>query len=270
MTFQLTDYLSRIEHDPLPVSREGLAALQLAQMRAIPFENLDPFLGQTPALEPDPLWDKLVLERRGGYCLELNLLFGGALTALGYQSRPILGRVRMGRETGGPRAHLAHLVSVEGETFLADTGFGGPGPAVPLPVNSTALVETAIGTFRIRLDDATGEKVLERQTSDGWFALYCWDDEAVAWADIAEANILCSTSEASPFPANLMLNVIRDDARASLFNLRLTEGAPQRIIQSQEELRDVLAHVFRLAVRAELGAALWTRLSLGAAVAVAA
>jgi N-hydroxyarylamine O-acetyltransferase len=131
-------------------------------------------------------------------------------------------------------------------------------------------VETPLGTFRIRPDDATGERVVERQTPDGWFSLYGWDEEAVTWADIAEANILCSTNEASPFPAHLMLNVVRNEARASLFDLRLTEGASQRTIRSGAELHDVLAHVFRLPVGAELGAALWTRLSLSAAVAEAA
>jgi N-hydroxyarylamine O-acetyltransferase len=270
MSFHLTAYLERIGHDPLAVSQEGLAALQLAQMRAIAFENLDPLLGQIPSLDPDPLWAKLVSAGRGGYCLELNLLFEGALSALGYQSRRILGRVRMGRDSGGSRAHLAHLVSLKGETFLADTGFGGPGPAMPLPVHSTEPVATGLGTFRIRLDDVTGEKVLERRTPDGWFALYGWDEGLVSWADIAEANHLCSTSEASPFPAHLMLNVIREDGRASLFDRRLTEGASQRTLLSPEDLHDALTHVFCLSVGPDAQSVLWTKLMETTSVAEAA
>jgi N-hydroxyarylamine O-acetyltransferase len=270
MSFHLTDYLERIGHDPLPVSLEGLTALQLAQMRAIPFENLAPFLGQIPSLDPDPLWAKLVPARRGGYCLELNLLFEAALTMLGYKSRRILGRVRMGRDSGGPRAHLAHLVSIGGETFLADTGFGGPGPAAPLSIHSTEPVVTGLGTFRVRSDEATGEEVLERQTPDGWFALYGWDETPVSWADMVEANHLCATNEASPFPAHLMLNIIRDGSRASLFDLRLTEGASQRPLQSSENLHEVLTRVFRLSVGTEVAGALWTKLMAKASVAEAA
>jgi N-hydroxyarylamine O-acetyltransferase len=270
MSFHLTAYLERIEHDPLAVSPEGLAALQLAQMRAIAFENLDPFLGQTPSLDPNLLWAKLVPAGRGGYCLELNLLFEGALSALGYQSRRILGRVRMGRDSGGPRAHLAHLVSLKSETFLADTGFGGPGAAAPLPVRSTEPVVTKLGTFRIRPDHATGEKVLERQTEDGWFALYGWDEGSVSWADLVEANTLCSTSKASPFPTHLMLNLVRDDGRASLFDLRLAEGASQRTLQSPEDLHDVLTHVFGLSIGPEVHSTLWTKLMAMTSVAEAA
>ncbi|PKP70283.1 MAG: hypothetical protein CVT82_07200 [Alphaproteobacteria bacterium HGW-Alphaproteobacteria-4] len=63
--------------------------------------------GRLPGLAPHAVWRKSVLERRGGYCLELNALLGYALTALGFRAEPVLGRVRMGAAVGGPRTHLA-------------------------------------------------------------------------------------------------------------------------------------------------------------------
>ncbi|EYD76159.1 N-hydroxyarylamine O-acetyltransferase [Rubellimicrobium mesophilum DSM 19309] len=175
MPFDLTGYLARIDHDPLPVSPEGLTALQIAQLRVIPFENSEPLLGRVPDLAPSAIWRKLVVEKRGGYCLELNTLLGQALEVLGYQATPILGRVRMGAASGGPRAHLAHIVTLDGTEWLVDAGFGGPGPEAPLMLGWEAPAEQGCGTYRLRPDAATGEQVLERQTPDGWFALYGFD-----------------------------------------------------------------------------------------------
>ena len=62
--------------------------------RSIPFENLDVLLGRPISLEPEALFQKLVVERRGGYCFEQNLLFKAALEALGYEVEPHLARVR--------------------------------------------------------------------------------------------------------------------------------------------------------------------------------
>lgn len=134
MTFDLSTYLARIELPAAacPPTLAGLARLQHAQMSAIPFENLDPYLGAVPDLAPEAVWQKLVVARRGGYCFELNQLFGRALTELGFQVRPVLGRVRMGAPVASTRAHLAWIATVDGADYLVDTGFGGPGAIAPL------------------------------------------------------------------------------------------------------------------------------------------
>lgn len=89
-------------------------------------------LGAVPDLSDAAVWEKLIEARRGGYCFELNKLFGHALVALGFDVQPILCRVRMGAPAGGPRTHRAFIVSIGGVDWLADAGFGGPGPAEPL------------------------------------------------------------------------------------------------------------------------------------------
>lgn len=258
--FDLDAYLSRIGHRAGAPGLAALAALQRAQMAAIPFENTDPFLGHLPDLAPDALWRKLVLDRRGGYCLELNALFGAALAALGYTAQPILGRVRMGAPVGGPRAHLAWLVRLDGEDYLADTGFGGPGPDQPLRLHRSERVETALGAFRLRPEPGSGEWVLERETDSGWFALYGFDRQPPARGEIEAANRICALSDRSPFPANLMLFRIADGARAGLMNLRLTQGDGTRRIEGYEDFRQVLTRTFALPDAPDRLRALWDRL----------
>src|SRR5690606_16267355 len=80
-------YLARLAIDAPKPGADGLAALQEAQLSAIAFENLDPLTGRVPDLDPQALADKLLARRRGGYCFELNSLFGRALSAFGFKAR---------------------------------------------------------------------------------------------------------------------------------------------------------------------------------------
>ena len=70
-------YLARIRWtgDRAP-TRETLFSLQRAHMLCVPFENLDIHLGREIVLADDLLFDKIVRRHRGGFCYELNGLFG--------------------------------------------------------------------------------------------------------------------------------------------------------------------------------------------------
>ncbi len=59
-TFGLTRYRARIglSDADLPAAHDSLRAIQTAQLRSIPFEDIDPFLGRTPDLSPAAIFDK--------------------------------------------------------------------------------------------------------------------------------------------------------------------------------------------------------------------
>lgn len=98
---QLDAYLERINfprsaHPPPSDGRLALlAALQARQLANVPFESLT--LHYSPhrvlSLDPDDLFEKIVDQRKGGYCMELNLLFGSMLRAMGFKVLNIGGRV---------------------------------------------------------------------------------------------------------------------------------------------------------------------------------
>ncbi|CAG0970230.1 MAG: arylamine N-acetyltransferase [Rhizobiaceae bacterium] len=265
MTFSLTHYLGRIGLDRVDVTVEGLDALVKAQMAAIVFENIEPLLGTVPDLSPVAVWRKLVSDRRGGYCMELNTLLGAALDATGFVKRPFLGRVRMGAATGGPRSHYAWIVGVGGREFLADTGFGGPGAHGIVPLAAVGA-EHRIGgrVFRLRADAATGELVLERQEASGWFSLYGFDPFPVTAADVEAANYLCARWEKSPFPSHLMLSRHRAEGRAAMFDTTLTletaAGTEKRALRSADELSACLDNVFALKIDRREADAVWSRI----------
>src|SRR5215813_4134219 len=72
---------------------ETLRGIHLRHALTIPFENLDPFLRRPVRLDLASLQNKLLRDRRGGYCFEHNVLFKAALDALGFQVTGLAARV---------------------------------------------------------------------------------------------------------------------------------------------------------------------------------
>lgn len=123
--FDLDAYCTRLRYtgsrDVLAVTLKGL---HHAFVHNVPFENLDIHLGKRPSLDRADLFTKIVANKRGGYCYEVNSFFALALLAFGFQVKGLLARVLYGFSDIRPRSHQALLVTVEDEPWLADVGFG--------------------------------------------------------------------------------------------------------------------------------------------------
>lgn len=242
--FTVEHYLDRIGLTDVPPGATGLAAVQTAHMRAIPFENIDPLLGRVPSLTLEDITAKLVTGRRGGYCFEHNALFGHVLQALGYAPRAVLARVFDPSGRSGARSHHAFMVAAAGETWLCDTGFGGHGALAPLRLASPAPQAAPNGTYRVRVDPASGETALDRQAGEAWVPLYTFDTAPARDIDFEAANYLCARWEGAPFSANLMVAFHSNMGRIALFNRALTWGMPphtrQDHLASPEDLGELL------------------------------
>ena len=80
-------YLRRIGYCGSPRPTIGtLRALHVAHLATVPFENLSIHLGEPIVLDVEALFEKIVTRRRGGFCYELNGLFGAMLQALGFDA----------------------------------------------------------------------------------------------------------------------------------------------------------------------------------------
>lgn len=104
---QLARYLDHVgyprsQHAPGPL--DTLTELVGRQICRAPFESLALHYSQhhTLSLDLDALYRKIVVEGRGGYCLELNAFFAAVLRGLGFAVLTVSGRVNGhdGRYTG--------------------------------------------------------------------------------------------------------------------------------------------------------------------------
>jgi N-hydroxyarylamine O-acetyltransferase len=106
----------------------------------------DPFgprEGEGVTLTLPHLYDKIAVRERGGFCFELNGLFGWLLGELGFDSARIA--AGMLSDDGDPRPpanHHAHLVSLD-RPYVVDVGCGVPTMRRPLPLDGTACEDSA-------------------------------------------------------------------------------------------------------------------------------
>jgi N-hydroxyarylamine O-acetyltransferase len=249
----LSAYFERIGYTgPRTATADTLRSLHRLHPQAIAFENLDSLLGRTPRLDLDSLVRKLVTERRGGYCFEHNLLFRAALDTLGFETTGLAARVLWDREPGAmpARTHMTLLVEAQGETWLADVGFGGMTPSAPLPFEIGREQATPHEPFRIALIER-GDYMLQVKLNGAWRPIYRFDLEPQFPSDYEVANHFVSTSAQSIFVSTLMAARLAPERRHTLMNCRLTShGATseQRDLASVAELRAVLTGELGLAL----------------------
>lgn len=248
----LAAYLARIGlgHAPEP-DTAGLAMLQRAHRRNIPFENLDIPLGRGISLDPDAVAAKLVGARRGGYCFEHNALFLAALQALGFTARPLLARVWLEATGVPPRTHTLSLVTIDGVRWTADAGFGGSDvPPMRLEDGAEAIVDGV-------------HHRLGRDADHGWMLTrngqpqYSFTEEMVHPTDLTMANHWVSTAPTSRFVGNRIASIVVDGGLVSLNGARLSHGGTASDLADAAAYRAALADRFGIALSEEDAARLF-------------
>jgi len=240
-TTWLPEWLARLEIDGQPpVTRATLEDVTRAHLARIPFENLSVLGGDVPSLDLGSLTRKLIAQRRGGYCFELNLLLCTGLCALGFKARLLMARVMRNRPEPGPRTHCVVIVTIEGTEHLVDVGFGGPGPSAPLEMlRDTPLWADGVA---FRLDDRTGlGTVLGRRSASGdWADLYAFTDEVTALSDLQAGNWLAATPPGSQFRQTLVVARQQDGRRYTLEGTTFREFHGTALVR-ETSLHDVIA-----------------------------
>lgn len=146
-------YLERIgAARPARPDAAALRELQLRHLMTVPFENLAIHHGEDIVLEDERLIEKVVTDRRGGFCYELNGAFAALLSALGFRVTLLQARIfGDGGRLGIPYDHMALRVETDDDTgpWLADVGFGDHA-VQPLALEGRTEQEDPIGVFRFR------------------------------------------------------------------------------------------------------------------------
>ena len=228
---------------------QTLETLHALQPAAIPFENLNPLLDLPVPLDQPSLEQKLLHDRRGGYCFEQNLLFLRVLRDLGFAVRGLAARVLWGHPEGSirRRSHMLIAVDIAGSTYLADVGFGAQTPTAPIKLKADVEQPTPHEPFRVVGENAPYR--LELRLGEDWRALYAVDFTEQYELDYEHANYYLSTHPQSQFRQTLIAARAEKGGRSALRGNRLTTrqtGAEseRRVLASVAEIKDVLTGVF--------------------------
>ncbi len=248
MTLDLSAYLRRIvwSGDARPTF-QTLAGLLRAHMLAVPFENLDVLLGQGVSIDLKDVQEKLVRQRRGGYCFEQATLFAAALEALGFEVARHLARVTLFvPRAQAPRTHMFLTVALPEGRFVVDPGFGGLAADVPLPIDGAAPDRPRSGTHRV--DSEGGVHVLRARADGKWVDAWFSTLEVENTVDFELSNHFTATHPSSQFVNRLLLRALTPDGRVTVMNrdatIRRDGAAPVSRPLDRSALRALLNEHF--------------------------
>ena len=240
-------YLQRINYEgPLVPGAEILRRLQVAHLRAVPFENLSIHSSEPIVLNDDALFQKIVSRRRGGFCYELNGSFAALLRALGFDVAMLSAQVANAAGDFGPDFDHMTLMVTLADRWLVDVGFGDSF-LEPLLLDEESEQLQGHRGYRIVRE---GEFRMLTQRSNGgeWKPQYRFTLKPYQYPDYAEMCRYHQTSEQSHFTRSRICSRATPDGRISLSDLRFIETAggrrQERLLTNEEEYATILRDHF--------------------------
>ncbi len=247
----LDQYFQRInyEGDRTP-TLEVLTQLQQAHLYTIPFENLDIHYNRKITLDIDRIFTKVMNNNRGGFCYELNGLFYELLKELGFQVKRISASVWSDTKQSWPPDfdHLAVIVIIDGQEYLADVGFGDSFFA-PLKMVLDEEQQDRKGVYRIRQYDAN-YFLLEFSEKEDWKHCYIFTKVERAFEDFAARCHWQQTSPEAHFVQNKLITKPTEHGRITLTDKRfkITTGKEKEtaIISDEKDFEALLWKYFKI------------------------
>ncbi|MCL9809686.1 arylamine N-acetyltransferase family protein [Flavobacterium luminosum] len=245
-------YYNRIGFTATPkVALETLQQLNFLHATTIPFENLNPILKVPVAIDLASVEQKIVHEGRGGYCFEQNSLLYHVLQQIGFQVVPLAGRVvwNMPEETMTAQTHLFLKVTLEGQEYLVDVGFGAQTLTQPVPFVLGEVHQIPHETIRIIQKDSY--YIMQTLLHEEWRPMYKFTAQEAHFVDFEVANWYTSTHPKHIFTNILTVALAGHEGRYALadnkFSTYSLEGkAEVKHVTSVAELKAILTDVFKL------------------------
>ncbi len=224
MSVDVAKYLDRIGYtDEVRMDLATLAALQRAHMTAVAFENLHVFHRLGVPVDVQTSVAKIVDQRRGGWCFELNGAFSELLMALGFDVMRLGAAVLL----GGPNETIDHMaIEVElDQAYLVDVGFGDCF-IEPLRINVAGPQDGGTGTFEL-IQSPQGLTLAEHEDT-GIAAVYRFKRVNHQMSDFEPASQHLQTDPELKW-------------RQKPFATRLIDGGPDRVTLLSDRIKFRLA-----------------------------
>ena len=253
-------YLDRIGVEPARArrpDRETLERLQRSHVTAVPFETLaitgDPFGvrdGEGVLLDLEHLYEKLVERGRGGFCYELNGLFGWLLGELRFDADRVAARVVTGGGVTVPANHLAHVVELD-RRYVVDVGMGVPTMRRPLRLAGGRHTDAAGVDWRVVESDRPDADYLtqfRKPGDDDWTDRYVFRDRPRELGYFEATCEYLQTAPESTFTGDPVVTIATERGHR-----KLTPDTLTRFVGGTEREEPVAADEWHELLRREFG-----------------
>jgi len=229
-------YLKRIHCSIQQPTIKFLQQLQKNHMYYVPFENLDVMRRVPIYLNLETIYEKIVTNKRGGYCYEVNGLFQWLLEAVGFDTYLVGATVmRPTGEFAKKNTHVGIIVTLD-QPYLVDVGFGNS-QLQPLTLDGQTFTDVS-GTYKVKqLDDITYD--LMRIHDNAWRTLYRFQLKEMSLSGFHEGVVYNQVSKNSSFTHADLITKPTETGRITLRDHTLTityhgEKTEQKLTPSEK------------------------------------
>lgn len=240
-------YLQRIkETTEIQVDVRSLFTLQKNHLLNVPFENLDIHKGKAIKLSPAILFQKVVTNKRGGFCYELNGLFYHLLKNIGFKVKLISGRVyQKDGNYGHEFDHLAIIATINNAEYLVDVGFG-KFSLEPLLLKMNCPLDDQFGQFEFDRYDTDYIRI--NQWINGFLTpLYIFKNLKRNLEDFENMCNYHQNSVESSFTKNKVISIVTSHGRITLTENQLkitTKNIEEILVHDPRQFDDMLNRYF--------------------------
>ena len=214
---QIKKYFERIKYaGNYDVSFENLALIQKHHLFSIPYETLDQMNEVSLSLEPEAVYEKIVLGNRGGYCFETQGLLCYVLRTLGYDVVQYAGRFMNEPGVIQMRRHRILIVTLGDKRYLCDVGMRAETSRVPLELTLGIVQTDGVGEYRFEKDDFYGWVLYQKLPDKQWKPLYAFTEEVQIDDDFVMPSFYCEKHPDSPFNKIMKIAIYTPDSNLNI------------------------------------------------------
>lgn len=249
---EIEQYLHRIKFSSaITLSSETLSGLQKAHIATVPYENLDILRGIPLSVDPHIIYKKVVENRRGGFCFELNGLFAELLVSLGFTVVSYLSRFLFNRPEDLPiPTHRVLKVTCDVGTFIADVGTFVDAPHTALRFVKEEVQTDGCQSYMYREDPVLGQVLYQFDKETGaWKRFYSFMEYPFTHNDFAAPSFYTEKHPDSRFAKEPMISIKKEDEYIVLYGnklIRTKNSVTSKQIIEDADFESILFDFFNL------------------------
>jgi len=247
-------YLKRINFQGEPKTDYAtLKQLQYKHFLSVPYENIDIIAKKPLKLDSESLFNKIVLDRRGGYCFELNGAFGSLLRALGFSVTDCMARFLKGENKIPMRRHRVLKTQCDDGIFLCDVGVGIVSPYYPVKLDFDEIQQIGNEQYKLTRDDFFGT-VLHQCYEGVWDRFFAFTEEPQLDIDYIMPSFYCENHPQSIFNKEDMLAILspfggKNTVSGANFSYWDKNGKHKTIIENEKMRKEIFLEFFGIDLR---------------------
>lgn len=250
---EVDSYLKRIGFEGTPkIDIDTLARLQYQHLHTVPYENIDILNKKRISMEISDIYKKIVIQNRGGYCFELNGLFGWLLSEIGFDVTHLMGRFLRGESSIPMRRHRVLKIKLNDKEYLCDVGVGGLVPFKPIEMKAGIENKMRDENYKLSKDSFLGW-VLNEMHEGIWRNLYSFTEEPQLDIDFVMPSFYCEFSDDSIFNKTTMAAIRTEDGRYSIADkeFKIFTGSEVKTftLSTDYEYNECLEKYFKIIVK---------------------